>query len=94
MKNSFFVSHFDLYISSYSDRKCQNDLCTYCEQILTFGGLTQSHYAVQIDAGLWLVTVLNKAEGLEVKSGFSGKAVACHGCSLLHRTSSEEQFFK
>ena len=59
---------------------------TYRQQLLTFGGLAQSQYAVQIDAGLWLVTVLDKAERLEVKSGDLGKAVACHRRPLVHHT--------
>lgn len=46
---------------------------------------------MQIDAGLCLVTVLNKAEGLKVKSGNLGKAIACHRCPLVQCTASGEQ---
>lgn len=59
---------------------------TYRQQLLTCGGLAQSQYAVQIDAGLRLVTVLDKAERLEVKPGHLGKAVARHRCLLVHHT--------
>lgn len=62
------------------------DAPTYGQQLLTFAGLAESHYAVHIDAGLWLVTVLHEAEGLEVKSCNLGKAIACHQCPLLYGT--------
>lgn len=62
------------------------DFSTYIQQLLTFVGLTESHYAVQVDAGPCLVTVLNKAKGLKVKSGDLGNAVACHRCPFSHWT--------
>lgn len=64
---------------------------TYGQQLLTFAGLAESHYAVHIDAGLWLVTVLHEAKGLEVKSCNLGKAVACHRCPLLYGTAGENR---
>lgn len=56
---------------------------TYRDQLLTFAGLTESQYAVHIDAGLCLVAVLNEAKGLKVKLGNRGKAIACHRCPLV-----------
>lgn len=66
---------------------------TYGQQLLTLAGLAESQYAVYIDAGFCLVAVLNKAEGLEVESGDTGQAVACHRRSLLHRTANAEQSY-
>lgn len=54
---------------------------------MTFAGLAQPQDAVHVDAGLGLVAVLNEAEGLKVKAGDCGEAVARHGRALLHRTS-------
>lgn len=59
----------------------------YWEQLLTFAGLAQPQDAVHVDAGLGLVAVLNKAEGLKVKASDCGEAVARHGRALLHWTS-------
>lgn len=42
---------------------------------------------MHVDAGLGLVAVLNKAEGLKVEAGDRGEAVARHDRALLHRTS-------
>lgn len=60
------------------------DFSTYRQQLLAFAGLAESQYAVQIDAGLCLVTVLNKAEGLKVEPGNLGKSIACHRRPLVH----------
>lgn len=60
------------------------DFSTYIKQLLAFAGLTQPQYAVQVDARLWLVTVLNKAKGLKVEPRCLGKAVARHSRPLLH----------
>lgn len=51
---------------------------------MTFAGLAQPQDAVHVDAGLGLVAVLNEAEGLKVKAGDCGEAVARHKSVLLH----------
>ena len=66
---------------------------TYRHQLLTFAGLTESQYAVQIDAGLFLVTVLYEAESLKVEPGNHGQAIVCHVWPLVHWTAGGGQSY-
>lgn len=67
------------------------DALTYRQQLLTLAWLAQSHDAVHVDAGLGLVAVLHEAEGLKVKAGHLGKAVARHRRPLRHRAAGGRQ---
>lgn len=61
--------------------------------LLTFARLTESQHAVHIDAGLCLVMVLNKAEGLKVKPGNRGDAIARHSRPVSYIAAGGKCFF-
>lgn len=90
-----FGSFFSITISDvFKAQSFVLEFSTYSLQLLTLAGLTQSQYAVQIDAGLFQGAVLNKAEGLKVKPGRQVTAVAWHRRPLIHRTASGKQIIE
>lgn len=89
----WFKSNIPKYFSCDKLSLLDNFL-TYGQQVQAFGWLTESQYAVQVDGGLCQVPVLNKAEGLEIKSGNVRNAVDHYTRPLFHRAASRNPDFQ